>query len=92
MCRRMTITASRFSRFPAYVSASRLTSGSPTVASQSRTKLRPMKPAPPVTRIMGIRVFACWDMPGPGTGGKYRHNCSQFAGASHARWLFRCAD
>src|SRR5262245_44832369 len=42
-------SASRFSRFPAYVSASRLTRGSSECLNQSTTKLLPMNPAPPVT-------------------------------------------
>ena len=41
-----------FSRLPAYVSLSRLTTGSSLAASQSSTKLLPIKPAPPVTRIV----------------------------------------
>ncbi|EFI64008.1 hypothetical protein BCSJ1_26328, partial [Bacillus cereus SJ1] len=30
--------------------------GPPAAATQSRTKLAPMKPAPPVTRIIGMAV------------------------------------
>src|SRR6185437_12840212 len=46
----------RLRRLPAYVRLSRLTTGSPSSSSQSRMKLAPMKPAPPVTRIMGRRA------------------------------------
>src|SRR5687767_6646628 len=45
---------SRLPRLPAYVSLSRLTTGSSWCDSQSSTKLAPMKPAPPVTRIMRV--------------------------------------
>src|SRR5512143_1343686 len=44
----------RFSRLPAYVSLSRLTTGSSFTRSQSRMKFAPMKPAPPVTNITKI--------------------------------------
>ena len=46
------IESDRFSRLPAYVSASRTTMGSSGRCSRTRrTKLEPMKPAPPVTSI-----------------------------------------
>src|SRR5580698_6463113 len=38
-------------RLPAYVRLSRLMTGVPTSLSQVKTKLEPIKPAPPVTRI-----------------------------------------
>src|SRR5204862_2283623 len=45
-------TSSRLARFPAYVSRSRTTTwSSGWRSSQKRTKLEPMNPAPPVTRI-----------------------------------------
>jgi hypothetical protein len=46
---------SRFWRLPAYVSKSRLTTGSPVWPTQSTTKLDPMNPAPPVTNIIAVR-------------------------------------
>ena len=49
-------SAARFSVLPAYVSLSRFTTGSPPCASQSRMKFEPMKPAPPVTRIIAARI------------------------------------
>src|SRR5438552_9577438 len=46
------LSAARFPRLPAYVSLSRLTTGSSQRSRQSRTKFAPMNPAPPVTRII----------------------------------------
>ena len=51
MCRASPRSVARLPRLPAYVSLSRLTTGSPPFSSQSSTKLEPMNPAPPVTRI-----------------------------------------
>src|SRR5579864_5133924 len=48
-------TEERLAGFPAYVSLSRLTTLDSSVASHCRTKLEPINPAPPVTRI----GFAC---------------------------------
>src|SRR5436190_8984086 len=52
-CRASPAIGPRLRTFPAYVSLSRFSTGSRRWASQSRTKLEPMKPAPPVTRIIG---------------------------------------
>ena len=51
MWRGLPFKSSRLPRLPAYVSLSRLTTGTSLSAHQSRTKFAPMKPAPPVTRI-----------------------------------------
>src|SRR5437870_5045265 len=44
----------RFSRLPAYVSLSRLTTRQSPLAQRSRTKLLPIKPQPPVTNTVFI--------------------------------------
>src|SRR5437016_11201422 len=45
----------RFSRLPAYVSLSRLTTRQSPLAQRSRTKLLPIKPQPPVTNTVFIQ-------------------------------------
>src|SRR5690606_16851271 len=51
-CRGSPHRLSRLPACPAYVSLSRFTMGSSVCSSHRRTKLDPMKPAPPVTRIL----------------------------------------